>query len=130
MAQAKIIKVKDEAKQNETFRTVLFTAEKSQLVMMSLRPGEDIGEEVHADVDQLLYAVKGEGVAVSDGKELAFAKGTVFCVPAGVKHNVKNTGDEPMKLFTVYAPPQHAPGTVHETKADAAKAEKAETPVA
>ena len=130
MAQAKVIKVKAEAKQNETFRTVLFTAEKSQLVMMSLRPGEDIGEEVHADVDQLLYAVRGEGVAVADGKELAFDKGTVFCVPAGVKHNVKNTGDEPMKLFTVYAPPQHAPGTVHETKADAAKAEKAETPVA
>src|SRR5512132_1897282 len=129
MAQAKVIKVKDEAKRNETFRTVLFTAEKSQLVMMSLRPGEDIGEEVHADVDQLLYAVKGEGVAVSDGKELAFTKGTAFCVPAGVRHSVKNPGDEPMKLFTVCAPPQHAPGTVHETKADAAKAEKAETPV-
>ena len=126
MAQATVIKVKDEAKDSEAFRTVLFTAERSQLVIMSLRPGEDIGEEVHADVDQLLYAVKGEGVAVIDGREQRLEKGAIFCVPAGTRHNVRNTGEAPMKIFTVYAPPAHAPGTVHRTKADAERAEASE----
>lgn len=129
MPDAKVIAVKDQAKENETFRSVLFTGEKSQLVIMSLLPGEDIGEEVH-DLDQLLYLVKGEGVAVIEGKEVAFEKGSLFCVPKGTRHNVKNLGDEPMKLFTVYAPPQHAPNTVHRTKADALKEEaKAEVAI-
>lgn len=126
MTRAAVIKVKDEAKDSETFRTVLFTAERCQLVIMSLRPGEDIGQEVHADEDQLLYAVKGEGVAVIDGKEQKLEKGAIFCVPAGTTHNVRNTGKEPMKIFTVYAPPAHAPGTVHRTKADAQRAEASE----
>lgn len=120
---AKVIDVKEQAKENEDFRKELFTADHAQITIMSLRPGEDIGEEVH-DGEQLIYAVKGKGVAVMDGAERAFEKGAIFCVPAGTKHNVKNTADEPMKLFTVYAPPQHAPGTVHKTKADAEKAEK------
>ncbi len=128
MPQAKVIPVKHEAKDGTTFREVLFTGEKSQLVIMSLRPGEDIGEEVHGDGDQMLYAVKGEGVAVIDGVEQKLESGAMFCVPKGTRHNVKNTGDEPMKLFTVYAPPQHAPGTVHATKADASKAEKKKEP--
>ena len=127
MPESRVIEVKAQAKDNESFRRVLFTGERSQLVIMALRSGEDIGTEVH-DVDQLLYAVKGAGVAVIDGTEHEFTKGSIFCVAAGTKHNVVNTGSEPMKLFTVYAPPQHAPDTVHETKADAAKAEKEAAP--
>src|SRR5512140_3652168 len=114
MDKPRVIDVKEQAKANTAFRRVLFTAAKSQLVIMSLRPGEDIGSEVH-DVDQMLYAVKGEGVAVIDGREEPFEKSAILCIPAGITHNVKNTGEEPMKLFTVYAPPQHAAGTVHQT---------------
>jgi mannose-6-phosphate isomerase-like protein (cupin superfamily) len=125
MTEARVIDAKEEAKENDAFRKVLFTSDRSQLVVMSLRPGEDIGEEVH-DADQLLYAVKGEGTAVIDGKKMEFEKGAMFCVPAGTRHNVMNTDDEPMKLFTVYTPPQHAPGTVHQTKEDAKKAEAKE----
>lgn len=120
---ATVINVKEQAKENDLFRKELFTAENAQVTIMSLKAGEDIGEEVH-DGDQLIYVVKGEGRAVMDGKELALGKGAIFCVPAGTKHNVRNTSDEPMKLFTAYAPPQHAPGTVHKTKADALKTEK------
>ena len=126
MPEAKVIAVKDQAKESDAFRSVLFTGEKSQLVIMSLKPGEDIGEETHDDGDQLLYLVKGTGVVVIEGKEVAFEKGSIFCVPKGTRHNVKNLGDEPMKLFTVYAPPQHAPGTIHATKQDAIAAEAKE----
>lgn len=125
MSKAQVIGIKAEAKENEAFRRVLFTSERTQLVLMSLRPREDIGEETH-DADQFLYVVKGDGVAVIDGVEHEFKKGAVFCVPAGTRHNVRNDGDEPMKLFTVYAPPQHAPRTVHDTRAQAEKAEKKE----
>ena len=125
MIQQRIVDVKRAAKENSFFRKVLVTASKSQVVLMSLRPGEEIGAEVH-DGDQLLYAVKGKGTAVIDGTREPFEKGTMLCVPAGTEHNVINTGDEPFKLFTVYAPPQHASGTVHETKADADAAEAVE----
>ncbi len=124
---ATVIDVKQQAKENDAFRRELFTADHSQLTIMSLRPGEDIGEEVH-DGDQLIYLVRGAGVAVIGGAERAFETGAIFCVPAGTKHNVRNTSDEPMKLFTAYAPPQHAPGTVHRTKGDALKAEPARLP--
>jgi mannose-6-phosphate isomerase-like protein (cupin superfamily) len=113
-------------KENDFFRKVLFTGAKSQLVLMSLEPGEEIGEEVHS-VDQVIYAVDGEGEVVLDGAPTEFDKGFIVFVPAGVRHNVINTDDEPMKLFTVYAPPQHADGTVHRTKSDA-EAEKEPQP--
>jgi mannose-6-phosphate isomerase-like protein (cupin superfamily) len=90
-----------------------------QLVVMCLQPGEDIGAEVH-DVDQLFYIVDGEGRAVLDGREQKVDKGMVVCVPAGMQHNVISENDEALQLFTIYAPPEHAAGTVHETKADAA----------
>ena len=122
MTEARVIDVKEQAKNNESFRQTLFTTDRSQLVIMSLRPGEDIGEETH-DADQLLYAVNGEGTALIEGMKRTFEKGDVLCVPAGTRHNVVNGGKDPMKLFTVYTPPQHAPGTVHRTKADAQKAE-------
>jgi mannose-6-phosphate isomerase-like protein (cupin superfamily) len=109
------IELKDVAKENEYFRQVLFTGVHSQLVVMALSPGEEIGEEVH-EVDQFIYAVKGEGEAVMAGVAAPFVKGEALCVPAGSLHNVRNSGDEPMKLFTVYSPPQHAAGTVEKLK--------------
>ncbi|HEY8784953.1 MAG TPA: cupin domain-containing protein [Candidatus Limnocylindria bacterium] len=97
---------------------------------MALLPGEEIGAEVHGAVDQLLYVVKGGGIAVLGNAKETLGKGAMFCVPAGTTHNVVNTGDEPLKLFTVYSPPQHAAGTVHATKmeADAAEMEYAAKP--
>ncbi|HEY8952755.1 MAG TPA: cupin domain-containing protein [Candidatus Dormibacteraeota bacterium] len=111
------IELKDVAKENEYFRQVLFTGVHSQLVVMALKPGEEIGEEVH-EVDQFIYAVSGEGEAAMAGVATPFAKGEALCVPAGSLHNVRNSGDEPMKLFTVYSPPEHAAGTVEKSKAD------------
>ena len=111
------IDLKDVTKENAYFRKVLFTGMHSQLVVMALRPGEEIGEEVH-EVDQFIYLVKGEGLAVVAGTVAPFEKGEALCIPAGRLHNVRNTGDSPMKLFTVYSPPEHAAGTVEKVKAD------------
>lgn len=123
MSEGYVVDIKKAAKSNDYFRKVLFTAPKTQLVLMALQAHEEIGAEVH-EVDQVLYVVEGEGKVVLDGAAQEFEKGMIVVVPAGVRHNVINTDDEPMKLFTVYAPPQHAPGTVHHTKADAEAAEK------
>lgn len=112
------------ARQNTSFRHVLFTARQMQLVVMSLQPGEEIGTEVH-EVDQLIYVVEGEGKVVLDGEGATVEKGTVVCVPAGVQHNVIAGKGKAMKLFTLYAPPEHTPGTIHETKADAEAGELA-----
>ena len=117
--------VKHVAKDNDTFRTVLFTGAHSQLVVMSLLAGEEIGEETHEE-DQLFYFVDGEGEAVLDGRRSTLEEHDVLCVPAGTRHNIRNTGEEPMKLFTIYAPAHHPAGTVHRTKADALAAEKQE----
>ena len=118
------IELKDVAKENEYFRQVLFTGAHSQLVVMALRPGEDIGEEVH-EVDQFIYAVKGEGEAILAGVTTPFTKGEALCVPAGSLHNVRNSGDETMKLFTIYSPAQHAAGTVEKVKSDVLEEEQA-----
>lgn len=107
----------DLANENEYFRKVLFTGMHSQLVVMALRPGEEIGEEVH-EVDQFIYLVTGEGQAVVAGTVAPFETGEALCIPAGKLHNVRNTGDSPMKLFTVYSPPEHPAGTVEKVKAD------------
>ena len=128
MIEPRIIDVKEAAKENSFFRKVLFTAAKSQVVLMSLLPGEEIGTEVHRG-DQLLYAVRGEGVALINGRRVDFEKGTIFCVPAGAQHNVINIGKQPLKLFTIYAPPEHADGTIHETKAEADLAEAQPGPI-
>src|SRR5579864_6202910 len=114
--------LKEIAKDNEDFRRVLFTGEHAQLVVMSLGRDEEIGEEVHT-VDQILYAVEGEGQAILDGKSHSFAKGDVVAVPAGLRHNYRNTDKDALKLFTIYAPPQHPAGTIHATKAEALAAE-------
>lgn len=103
---------------NEYFRQVLYTDERLQLVVMALQPGEDIGEEVH-QLDQFVRVEAGQGMAVLDGVEHAIADGSAVVVPAGVRHNIINGSGATMKLYTLYAPPNHKDGTVHKTKADA-----------
>ena len=105
--------------ENETFRTVLYTDKNLQLVVMSLLPNEDIGEEVH-HVDQFLRVESGTGKAVLDGVSHDIGDGFAIIVPTGTKHNIINTSStEKMKLYTLYSPPNHKEGTVHMTKADA-----------
>ena len=104
--------------ENGNFREVLYTDKNSQLVLMSLLPGEDIGEEIH-DVDQFLRVEKGEGKAILSDVSHDIADGSVIIVPAGTKHNIVNSVAGPMKLYTLYMPPHHKDGTIHATKADA-----------
>jgi mannose-6-phosphate isomerase-like protein (cupin superfamily) len=109
-------------RENSFFRKEVLTGEHSQLVIMSIEPGDDIGEETH-DVDQVLVFVAGQGEAVVDGERSAVATNSLVVVPAGARHNFINTGTEPLKLFTVYAPPEEARGTLHRTRAEAMEAE-------
>ena len=103
---------------NDNFRKVLNTATNSQLVVMSLQPGEDIGSEVH-DLDQFIRFESGRGKVILDGKEYEVEDDWAVVIPAGVEHNVINTSDnEKMKLYSIYSPPEHPEGTVHPTKAD------------
>lgn len=114
-----------EALENEDFRRVLYTDERIQLVVMCLNPNEDIGEEVH-QLDQFIRVEEGEGKTIIDGEEHPLTDGSVVIIPAGTMHNILNTSrDETMKLSTLYAPPNHAPGTVHKTKAEAEADEEA-----
>jgi len=107
------------AKANSFFRQVLSTGANAQVVVMCIPPGGEIGDEVHQHVDQVLAFVEGEGVATLDGQESPVGPDRLVHVPAGVRHNVVNTGSGDLRLYTVYAPPQHAVGTIHRTKADA-----------
>ena len=111
--------VHQSALENNNFRKVLFTNKHSQVVLMSIPPGEDIGREVHEHVDQVLVFVKGTGQAFIGKETHNIGSGDMFAVPAGTEHDFTNTGDETMKLFTVYSPPEHPDGVVHETRADA-----------
>lgn len=104
--------------ENDNFRTVLYTDKNSQLVLMSLLPGEEIGEEVH-DIGQFLRVEKGVGTAVLSDIPHDLADGSVVIVPAGIKHNIINTSSDSMKLYTLYMPPHHRDGVVHKTKAAA-----------
>ena len=104
---------------NKNFRHVLYSGQKLQLVLMALKPGEDIGEEVHTGTDQFFRVEKGKGELVIDGKVTAIKSDMAIIVPAGARHNIKNTGDRPLKLYTLYAPPEHIDGTIHATRADA-----------
>jgi mannose-6-phosphate isomerase-like protein (cupin superfamily) len=114
------------AKANSYFREVLATGPHSQVVVMSIPPGGDIGEEVHDDVDQTLVFVQGEGQAILDGESSAVAVDRLVHVPAGTRHNFVNTGQVDLRLYTIYAPPEHKPGTIHKTKAEADAAHEAE----
>lgn len=111
---------------NGNFRQVVFTGQHSQLVLMSLKPGEEIGLEVHPHVDQFFRFEAGQGKVVVDAQEFAVADGDAVVVPAGSQHNVINTGAEDLKLYTIYSPANHPDGTVHKTKAEADAAEAAE----
>jgi len=105
--------------ENSNFRKVLYTAKNCQLVLMSLAPNEDIGEEVH-ELDQFLRIESGSGKAILDGLEHDIADGSAIVVPAGTKHNIVNTSsNSPMKLYTLYAPPEHMDGVIRSTKAEA-----------
>lgn len=104
--------------QNEDFRQVLYTAKNCQLVVMALKPHEEIGAEVHK-LDQFFRVEQGTGEAVLDGVRTPLQAGYAVIVPAGAKHNIINTGTEPLKLYTLYAPPNHRDGVVHHTRADA-----------
>lgn len=111
--------IEDMTEQNSDFRRVLYTGRQLQLVLMSLQPGEDIGEEVHPDRDQFFRVEKGKGEVWIDGHQTTIKSDFAIVVPAGARHNIRNTGDEPLKLYTLYGPPEHADGTVHVTKSDA-----------
>jgi len=107
--------------ENEDFRRVLYTAERSQLVVMSIPARDDIGEEIH-DVDQFIRIEEGEGQSVLDGVERDLTDGSVVVIPAGVRHNIKNiSASDALKLYTLYSPPHHKDAIVHKTKADALK---------
>jgi mannose-6-phosphate isomerase-like protein (cupin superfamily) len=112
------------AEKNPDFRRVLWTGKYTQLVIMTIPPGGEIGEEVH-DVDQILTFVSGAGKAKVSGQTRNVVQGDLVVVPAGKKHNFINDGPNPLVLYTVYAPPEHADGAVHKTKEEADAAEEA-----
>lgn len=104
---------------NSDFRRVLYTGKNLQLVVMAIQPGDEIGEEVHDDRDQFFRVEQGNGEMWIDGNRSQVKADDAFIVPAGARHNVKNIGEEPLRVYTVYGPPEHREGTVHATKADA-----------
>ncbi len=124
-----VVNINEASKQNNTFRTAIWTGNHLQVTLMSLQPGEDIGLEIHPDVDQFLRVEQGDGI-VQMGKnknQLDFvrqvADDSAIFIPAGYWHNLTNTGNIPLKLYSIYAPPNHPFGTVHKTKAEAMEAE-------
>lgn len=108
-----------EALANEAYRREIRTGRYEQVVVMTIAPGDDIGEEVHGDTDQVLLFVDGKGEAELDGRTSEVGANDLVLVPAGTRHNVRSVGEVPLRLATVYAPPAHVAGTVHMTKADA-----------
>jgi len=110
--------IEEATTKNENFRKVLFTAKHSQLVLMSLRPGEEIGTEMH-HLDQFIRIEAGRGTARLNGKDYQLQDGSALVIPAGTEHNIINQGKDALKLYTIYSPPEHKDGTVHQTKADA-----------
>jgi len=119
------IDIVERATSNPHFREVLSTGPHSQIVVMMIPPRGEIGEETHDHVDQVLVITGGSADAVLDGDRRRVLAGHLVHVPAGTRHNLVNTGSDDLRLYTIYAPPQHAPGTVHHTRADADAAEAA-----
>ena len=111
------------ARSNDAFRREVLTGEHEQVVVMTISPGGEIGEEVHPETDQVLVFVDGRAVAELDGQKTEIGPGDLVYVRAGTRHNFINSGDGPLRLITIYAPPEHPPGTVHQTKAEADAAE-------
>jgi mannose-6-phosphate isomerase-like protein (cupin superfamily) len=115
-----VTNIEEKSLENTYFREVLFTGPLSQLVVMSLAPGEDIGMETHSDTDQFIRVEAGRGKAILNGKEHALADGSAVVIPAGTKHNIVNASkSEPLKLYTIYTPPEHPDKTIHRNKAEA-----------
>lgn len=112
------VNIEDETKDNGDYRRVLYTSKHSQLVVMSVEPGDEIGEEIH-ELDQFIRVEKGKAkVVLNKTEEREIEDDWAVVIPAGVWHNVINTGDEPLKLYTIYSPPEHKDGVVQKTKAD------------
>ena len=105
--------------ENDLFRKVLYTGKYLQLVLMTLQPGEEIGAEVHEDHDQFFRVEEGKGEVIIDGQTTPIEDDDAVIVPAGARHNVVNTGSAPLRLYTLYGPPEHRHGVVHDTKAAA-----------
>jgi mannose-6-phosphate isomerase-like protein (cupin superfamily) len=103
--------------ENENYRQVLYTGMSSQLVLMTIQPGDEIGSETH-DLDQFIRIEAGQAVVTLDGVDHAVEDDWAVVIPAGTEHNVVNNGDEPLRLYSIYSPPEHKDGTVHATKAD------------
>lgn len=110
--------IEDITVKNENFRQVLYTAQNCQLVVMSLKPQEEIGMEIH-HLDQFFRVEEGSGEAILDGVTTPISAGFAVIVPAGANHNIINTGNVPLKLYTIYAPPHHRDGVIHHTRAEA-----------
>lgn len=121
--QPYIKNIEQETLGNDYFRKEVFTGKHLQMTVMSLLPGEDIGAEVHHDTDQFLRIEQGTGKAIIDGQEYAIEDDFAIIIPAGADHNVINTGDVPMKLYSIYTPVEHPVGTIHKDKAEAVAAE-------
>jgi len=120
-----VTNIEKDTENNNFFRKVIFTAKNSQLVLMNLKPGEEIGEEVHDNLDQFFRFEDGEGKVVIEGEEFQIGDGFAVVIPAGTKHNIINTSsEEPLKLYTIYSPPNHADGTIHKTKEEAEVSEE------
>ncbi len=118
--------IEEQTEHNNHFRQVVFTGKHSQLVIMAIQPGEEIGKEVHEDNDQFFRIEGGQGRAEVAGKTYELADGFALVVPAGVEHNIINTGETPLRLYTIYSPAHHKDGTIHITKGEALKAEAEE----
>lgn len=119
-----VINIEKAAIENNYFRKVLYTTKNMQLVLMSLKPGEDIGEEIH-QLDQFIRIESGEGKAILNGTAYTINDGFSIVVPAGTRHNLINTSSsKPLKIYTLYSPPNHLDGTIHKTKANAEKHEE------
>lgn len=120
-----LINIEEKSLENDYFREVLFTAPHSQLVVMSLQPGEEIGLETHDDRDQFIRIEAGTGKAILNGEENELADGSAVVIPAGTEHNIINTSKvDALKLYTIYSPPEHPDGTIHKNKAEAEAYEK------
>lgn len=118
------INIEEKTLANDNFREVLFTGPHSQLVVMTLQAGEEIGLEKHETHDQFIRVEQGEGYALLDGERHALEDGVAVVIPSGTEHNVVNSGSGPMRLYTLYAPAEHPDGTVHKTKAEADEYER------
>lgn len=116
--------IENRSEENGDFRHVLYTGAHMQLVLMALEPGEEIGEETHEDTDQFFRIEEGKGEVSIDGLTTPIESGMGIVVPAGSLHNLRNTDRAPMKLYTIYAPPEHADATVRHTKSDAERMEE------